>query len=80
MGFLRKFEIAGGLTSLSFDAYAIYNPAFTMSLVNAIHDYLPLPEGASPVGVDYKTITRIVIIGASMIGGLVALLDREDSD
>ena len=75
MGLLNKLKFVDGSTTIGIDAYSIYNPGAINGFVNNLYDYLPLPEGQGPFGLDYRTIIAGAITATTLAGGLVLLVD-----
>lgn len=76
MGLLNKLKAAGGVGSIAFGSYMFLSPQFGRGILNYLYNNIDfLPEGQSPIGVDYKTILSVSFAITSIIGGAVALYD-----
>ena len=76
MGLLNKLKATGGTASIVMGSYVLIAPSFGMDMINHVYNHLDfLPDGQSPIGVDYKTILSMGFAVASIIGGAVALYD-----
>ena len=76
MGLLNKLKAVGGISSITFGSYMLMYPSFGMGVIDNLYNNLDfLPEGQSPIGIDYKAILGVSFAVTSVIGGLVTLHD-----
>jgi len=76
MGLLNKLKMGGGISSLVIGGYMLYSPNFSSNVVDKIYSYMDfMPNGPSPIGVDYKTIFEVGLAITTVISGITMLYD-----